>query len=65
MNKYLSDLVEWTKKHSALNIKSKNPFKDAHESFIELYDIYDNNTYIKTQALQYYNDRELFNKNNG
>jgi hypothetical protein len=62
MDKYLQTLVEWTKKRYVLNTKSKNPFKDAHESFLELYELYDNNSYVKDKALQYYNDRELFNK---
>lgn len=62
MENYITDLVNWTKKKSALSIKSKNPFKIAHDSSLELYNNYNSNKIVKENAVKYYAERETFNK---
>ena len=62
MNEYTNTLIKWIGNTANASLKSKTPFKYSKKASDELITLYNQNNVIKKNAVEFYTNREKFNK---
>jgi hypothetical protein len=59
---YTDNVIKWINDVSKASLKSKSPFEYSKDLSNELMILYNQNTIIKQKSIEFYNNREKFNK---